>query len=141
MGERMGHRMRGYVEISVHDGLPERFFNLCALQGMEVWNIRMGKNGDYRCRVELKDFWGVRPLARKARVRLKVKKRGGIPFFLSENRKRVRAGRFFPRSVSYEPFSVGNPFHGKCALHRRRAALLAGTERDTDRRFKGECPL
>lgn len=89
MGERMGHRMRGYVEISVHDGLPERFFNLCALQGMEVWNIRMGKNGDYRCRVELKDFWGVRPLARKARVRLKVKKRGGIPFFLSENRKRV----------------------------------------------------
>lgn len=79
--------LRGYLDVCLGGYSPERFLNLCMARQLRIWNLRF-QDGKYFFFISLKDFYKVRPLARKARVRLRITGRYGLPFFLQRNRKR-----------------------------------------------------
>lgn len=77
----------GYLDVCLSGFSPERFLNLCMTRQIVIWNLRF-QEGRYFFFIPLKDFYKVRPLARKAKVRLRITGRYGLPFFLHRNRKR-----------------------------------------------------
>ena len=71
----------GYMEMQMTGYSPERFLNLCSARGIEIWDLWHAGEG-YGFFMRLKDFRRIRPLARKSGVRLKIRQRMGLPFFL-----------------------------------------------------------
>ena len=79
---------------------PERFFNLLSRREIPVYDIReedapsaaeSGKNGKLRAvlfTAAPEDMKRMKPIARKAGVRLRIKKKSGIAFFLFRMRRR-----------------------------------------------------
>ena len=88
MLEWLVHSLEGYVEIVLYGCLPERFLNLCSLQGLGLWKLRCREDGAYCFFMTVRDFRRVRPLVRKSRVRLRIMKRRGLPFLIDRNKKR-----------------------------------------------------
>lgn len=87
MLERIKHYWFGYLLIQISGFSAERFFNLCSANQIPVWNL--GWQGDC-CRfyISIKGFRKTKPLAKKSKVRLKIVKKFGLPFFLYRNRRR-----------------------------------------------------
>ena len=79
--------VQGVVRVEMTGLKPERFLNLCSLGGIEVRDLSYG-DGVYSFSMSLPEFWKIRAFARKSKVRLKVVKRAGLPFFMQKNRKR-----------------------------------------------------
>ena len=77
----------GYMRVRLTGRSPERFFNLCRSGGIQLWNLSCGKEGYCFCML-LPDFYRIRPFARKAGVKVRVREKLGLPFFLYRNRKR-----------------------------------------------------
>jgi len=77
----------GYLRILILGFFPERFLNLCGANGLDLWDVKPGPDGILCC-MTLPAFRRIRPLARKAKVRVRVVNRLGFPFFLYRNRKR-----------------------------------------------------
>lgn len=82
------HQWHGFMIVKLTGYSPERFLNLCNAKDIPIWNLEY-RDGGYEFAISLKGFLKIRPLARKSHVRLLIKKRIGLPFFLKENRKRV----------------------------------------------------
>ncbi len=79
--------LRGYVKVEISGYSPERFMNLCSVHGIVVWDVcNLGLA--YEMCLNAKDFRKLRPLVRKTKVRLKLKERRGLPFFLFKFRHR-----------------------------------------------------
>ena len=79
----------GWVEFEAEGGFPERLLNLAARGGIPLWDTgRRGVVLTARCFA--RKYKKLRPIARKAGVRLHVVRRHGVPFFLQ--RYRARAG-------------------------------------------------
>ncbi len=78
---------RGYVEAYITGLSPERFFNLCGAAGLEIWNIVSDKPG-YSFFMDLPSFFRCKAYVKKAGVRLRIRRRFGLPFAVSRNRKR-----------------------------------------------------
>lgn len=81
------HNWHGYVLIRLIGYSPERFLNLCSVNGIEVWGVRY-QSGIYEFYMTAKGFRASKPLVKKSKVRLKIQKKLGLPFFLHKNRKR-----------------------------------------------------
>ncbi|MBQ5716172.1 MAG: sporulation protein YqfD [Clostridia bacterium] len=79
----------GYVRITVSGEHPERFLNLCANNGIAVWNVKR-RDEILLCSVFARDYKRIRRLRKRSRVRLKIKRRRGIPFVV--HRYRYRKG-------------------------------------------------
>lgn len=98
MKESLEHYLGGYLLVRLNGFSPERFFNLCAANQIGLWGLCC-EEGAYRFYITVRDFRRVRPLARKAQVRLRIAGRAGLPFFLYRNRRRklfgVGIGLFF----------------------------------------------
>ncbi len=82
------HNWKGYVRLRLHGYSPERFLNLCNARGLEVWGILCNRDGDYEFYMTVEGYRRVKPLVRKAQVRLHIIGRCGLPFFIYRNRKR-----------------------------------------------------
>lgn len=81
---------RGYLLIRVNGYGSRRFVNLCRNHGIDLWLIRYDDNEDVLyCRIFLNDFYKLRPIARKCRVRPVVIDRNGFPFVIKEMEKRL----------------------------------------------------
>ena len=78
---------KGYLNLIIRGYGTERFLNLCARAGIEIWKIAQEEE-DVVCCMELPDFYRIRPLVRKTGVRVRIRKRCGLPFALYRNRKR-----------------------------------------------------
>lgn len=91
MGIIMVHRIFGWLggtlEVCLTGIYGERFINLCRNRDMVLWQIRYVKGKIYFC-IRLKDFYLLRPIARKCKVRLLVTGRHGLPFILDSMKKR-----------------------------------------------------
>lgn len=87
----MVHRIFGWLggtlEVRLVGISGERFINLCRNRGMSLWQIQKVKGKIYFC-IRLKDFYKLRPIARKCKVRLLVVGRHGLPFLLDSMKKR-----------------------------------------------------
>lgn len=82
------HHLQGFMVVKLTGYSPERFLNLCNARGIPIWNLEYRDNGYEFC-MNRKDFFQVRPLVRKSQVRLRIRKRMGLPFFLQRNQNRV----------------------------------------------------
>lgn len=83
--------LRGCVLLVVKNKNPERFFNLCRKRNINLWNITHKESLDsseYYFFMKLKDYWEIRPIVNKTKVRPKIIKRIGLPFLIHNNRKR-----------------------------------------------------
>lgn len=78
-------RMRGYLLILIRGYSPERFLNICNVHQIEIWNLQHTPEG-YECNISVADFRRLKPIVRKTRTRLTIRKRYGFPFFLYRNR-------------------------------------------------------
>ena len=92
-GADMVHRIfrwiKGYIKVRVRGNNVERFVNLCRNRGMVLWNIHWDREQNcFYFRIGLSDFYSLRPVARKCRVRVVVLERFGLPFVLAAMRKR-----------------------------------------------------
>lgn len=85
--------LRGYVVFQIFGKFPERFINVCIQRGRFIFDAVPGKEC-FTASLLLSDYRCIRPLARRSGVRLKVKERHGLPFFLSryKNRKGILYG-------------------------------------------------
>lgn len=75
----------GYVRFSVIGGSPERFYNYCARAGIIFWDMT-GRRDSGAC-VACGRYRTLRPFARRAGCRLRVRERHGLPFLLHRTRR------------------------------------------------------
>lgn len=79
--------LRGYVKIRVWGYAPERFMNLCTGRGIVLWGLA-GSGGCYTMYLTLSDFFLIRDMVKKTKIRVAVLERHGLPFFMRDARKR-----------------------------------------------------
>ena len=74
---------KGYVRFYICGHGAGRFVNLCHNKGIELWNMKWDKDGKVLyCFIMLKDFYLLRPLARKCHVMPVITERYGMPFII-----------------------------------------------------------
>lgn len=79
---------RGYAEFTISGKYPERFINITSRNGVRLWNVKRRGEGFSACMYR-SDYRGIRPLARSASVRLRIKKKCGLPTVVFRYRERV----------------------------------------------------
>ncbi|MFD2612747.1 sporulation protein YqfD [Paenibacillus gansuensis] len=86
----------GYVTIRVVGRDPEGLLNQAVSAGMSVSNIQPLDARELEMDILLKDFFRLRPLAKRTGCLVRIRKRHGFPFFLRklERRKWFAAGIF-----------------------------------------------
>ena len=72
--------MAGYVLFIGMGGYPEKFMNLAARANITLWQVKNSK-GSFQARVAKSQYRELRRPAKKAGMRLRVKKRKGFPLF------------------------------------------------------------
>ena len=78
---------RGSCEFSVGGTFPERFLNLAARANLGLWDV--ARDGDrLSARIVAAKYKKTLPLARKCGVRLRIRRKQGLPFYLLPHRKR-----------------------------------------------------
>ena len=80
-------RLRGYVDFEIIGRFPERFINLALKNGIGVFDVFPYKNG-LKASVVVSDYRFIRPVARRAGVRLSIIKKYGLPFKIHRHRQR-----------------------------------------------------
>lgn len=79
--------MKGYLQIKVWGYAPERFINLCGNHQIIIWDLLKNKEF-YSLKLTLSDFYRIKKLAKKTKVRVVILERYGLPFFVTKNKKR-----------------------------------------------------
>ena len=72
--------MKGYLKIQISGIFIERFFNLCMLQNIILWNVTNESDEEKVLYISLSDFFCIKPLLKKTNVRVKILKKYGFPF-------------------------------------------------------------
>ncbi len=93
MGDRRQKILRGNVEVEAIGQYIERFMNILVnrtllIENVEYINKTDEEEGMIRFETSPSDFKKMKDVARKTGVRLRIKGRHGLPFFLQKNRKR-----------------------------------------------------
>ncbi len=85
--------LRGYVIFTCSGGFPERFINLCSLNGISLWDVR-SSNGILTAKTSVRCYKNIRPCVRKSGMKIKIKDKHGFPFFIRPyiHRKGIAAG-------------------------------------------------
>lgn len=82
---------RGNVDFTASGKFPERFINITAKNGVNLWNPVPAKNA-ISASMYLSDYKKIRTLAKKSRVKTKITAKHGMPFIV--NRYKARTGLF-----------------------------------------------
>ena len=82
---------RGNVDFTASGKFPERFINITAKNGVNIWNPVPVKNA-ISASMYLSDYKKIRTLAKKSRVKTKITAKHGMPFIV--NRYKARTGLF-----------------------------------------------
>lgn len=78
---------KGYVRIKIVSSEPERFFNLCAHNQLELWNM-VHEEFCYYFDIKIKDFFQLKKFNLKTDTKIKILERHGLPFFFQKSKKR-----------------------------------------------------
>ena len=80
--------LRGYVEFEVWGGFSERFLNLCARAGIDLWGVRT--DGERLiARVDARTYRELHRPAHRSGMRLRARLRRGFPFLRIQYRRRA----------------------------------------------------
>ncbi len=77
----------GWVRVETEGGYPERLLNLVAEDELSVWGVRF-RDERMRFSCFARDYRLLRPRARRACVRMRVRQKHGLPFWLHRYRRR-----------------------------------------------------
>lgn len=78
----------GYICFTATGGFPERFLNLCRLNKITLWDLQ-NKNGVISACTDCGGYKRIRSVARKSGMKVRIKKKHGLPFFLNNHKRRV----------------------------------------------------
>lgn len=87
MLEWLNRRFFGYLFIEMSGFSPERFLNMCTVHEIELWEV-VNSGQTYQFFMTVSGFRKIKPLVRKSKVRLRILKKFGLPFFLYRNKRR-----------------------------------------------------
>ncbi|MBQ8764181.1 MAG: sporulation protein YqfD [Clostridia bacterium] len=90
----------GYVSFTARGGFPERFINLCRLNKIILWDLKNSEAVISAC-TDCASYKKIRSAARKSGMRVRVRKKHGLPFFLERHKRRIGvvAGALFCAAV------------------------------------------
>ena len=77
----------GYAEFKAEKGFPERFINLCSLQGITLWDAKCSE-GLLTGKTHAKNYKKLRDCARRSGMSLHLTEKRGLPFIIHPYRKR-----------------------------------------------------
>lgn len=102
MIEKLLRYLRGYVKVQLVGPYAERFLNLVNARGIFIWNIVKNDTEIYFY-IDVKELYELKPILRKTKMKIYIKERYGLPFFLFFHRKRKMffAGLFFSWVIVY----------------------------------------
>lgn len=78
----------GYVCFTAENGFPERFINLCNLNKINIWNLKSSGSVITAC-TDRQSYRRIRPVAKKSGMKVRIKTKHGLPFFLSAHSRRA----------------------------------------------------
>ena len=78
----------GYVEFQATGGFPERFLNLCNINGITLWNV-LNDGVKVKACTPIKAYRNIRKPAHKSGMKVKITRKRGLPFFVKYNKARV----------------------------------------------------
>ena len=79
--------LRGFYKIKLSGYSPERFFNLCRINGIVLWDI-ISVQDYFECKIKHGDYKKINAFLEKTRVEAVILEEFGLPFFMHKNRKR-----------------------------------------------------
>ena len=85
----------GYVRIKVEGYYIERFINICISKKILIWNIKREKSSIMYANISLNDFRRLKPIAKKTKCKVNIKRKKGIPFILHRYKKEKFLLRFY----------------------------------------------
>ena len=78
----------GYVNILVEGFFTERFINTCINKNIFLFNIKRDKSTIIYANVGIFDFKNVVKIAKQSKCRVKIQRKGGLPFLFNRYKKR-----------------------------------------------------
>ena len=82
------HFLKGYVILSLMGFNIERFLYICARRGIAMWDIKKYGKDSASVSMSMSDFFKIRQIAVKTRVRVHIKKKTGLPVLFKKYKKR-----------------------------------------------------
>lgn len=85
--------LTGYVVFTGKNGFPERFLNLCALNGINIWDAK-AFGGQLEAKTSIRCYKNIRQCAKKSGMKIRITKKCGLPFLIRPylNRKGIAVG-------------------------------------------------
>ena len=80
--------LMGYVDFTAKGKFPERFINITARYGINIWNSIPSKDG-LNATMSISDYRKIRLIAKKSKVRTKITAKHGLPFFTAKYKNRI----------------------------------------------------
>ena len=83
----------GYVVFTCTGGFPERFINLCSLNGINLWDAK-SSGGVLSAKTSISCYKNIRRCVRKSGMKIRIRKKCGLPFLIQPylKRKGIAAG-------------------------------------------------
>lgn len=78
----------GFVEFEATGGFPERFLNLCYINGITLWNVQNDGVKVKAC-TPIKAYKNIRKSAHNSGMKVRITRKRGLPFFFNNNKARV----------------------------------------------------
>lgn len=78
----------GFVRIRIERGFTERFFNLCNIKGISLWDVEYGDKG-VSLNIYASDFSKLRQIREKSGVTIKIIYKKGLYFFYKKHKNRT----------------------------------------------------
>ena len=78
----------GWLTVEIRGKSPERLLNLALDEGLALSDVRWLGPGLLLVHLTPEDLRRLRPLTRRARCRLRIRRRQGLPFLLAAARRR-----------------------------------------------------
>ena len=74
----------GYLIIEIEGYYIERYINICRNQGIVIWHLNRKEDVKMVFRARIQDFRELIRSAKKAKCRLKIKSKKGLPFLFQK---------------------------------------------------------
>lgn len=78
----------GWLTVEIRGQRPERLLNLALREGLALTDVRWLGPGRLEAQLTPDDLKRLRPLTRRSRCRLRIRRRQGLPFWLAAARRR-----------------------------------------------------
>ncbi|MEO3947400.1 sporulation protein YqfD [Gorillibacterium sp. CAU 1737] len=83
--------VRGYLSLTFRGGEVEAFLNEAVREGLRLWDVQLTGPNTGRFKLDLSDFYRLRPILKRTGCRIHVAERHGLPF----QRKRILRRKVF----------------------------------------------